>query len=134
MQLDAAIHHLRLQLARDQLGGGRVLGGQLAGVEEQHALVNIGLRHVEIGAHLGHLEARVLERADRLSERAPFLHILEGQVERSLRSRHEADCGDQPLLRQETSEIAEAFTRLAEQICLRNFHVVEEQLGGVLRF
>src|SRR4029077_2419200 len=55
-QLHAAVEHAALQLGAPPLRHRGVLGGQLAGVERQHATVDERARDLDFGVHLGERE------------------------------------------------------------------------------
>ncbi len=82
------VRHFPRQLGRQQFGFRRQFRCQPAGIVFQHALVDEGLHGVELGPHLGHHEARVLESADGLPECPALLDELQCQIERGL-----AACG-----------------------------------------
>jgi hypothetical protein len=83
--------------------------------------------------HLGHHEAGVLERPDRLAERLTLLHVGERQVERGDRAGDRGHRDGEPLLRQRLHQLAEAGPLLAEEVLRRDDDVLEDELGGVLR-
>src|SRR5690606_36083667 len=132
VELHALVHHPALELAGEQLGLRRILGRQLAGVVLQHAAIDIRLRHVDLGAHVGQLEAGVLEIRDALAESLALRDVVHRDVERDLGGGEIAHGTQQPLFREEVHEVVEAAVHFAEQVLLRHLHVVEEELGGVL--
>ena len=77
---------------------------------------------------------RVLERIEGLAEHFAFVSVGGRQVEGQLRRSERAAGADQAFFRQTLHEVFETLARQAEHIGFRHFHVVEEQLGGVLGF
>ena len=132
MELDALVDHPAGHLGRPPLGGGRVLGGQSALVQGQHAPVDVDLGDVDLRLDLGQPEAGVLERADRPAEGGPLLHVLERPVERGLGRGDRADRDREPLLGEVGDQVGEALALVAKQVLGRDGDLVEEQLGRVL--
>ena len=64
VQLDALVHHPAFEFGTQQLGPGRVLGRQFTGIEQQHQLVDVRLRRIELDPHRRHLEAVAAAQAE----------------------------------------------------------------------
>jgi hypothetical protein len=131
-QLEAAVDGGLLEVGAPVLRLGGVGRRQLTGVELQHALVDVRLGDVDLGLHLGEYELRVLERADRLAERRPLLHVLDGPVECRLGGGLAGHGDREALLGEVAREVVEPLALVAEQVRDGHADVVEEQLGRVL--
>ena len=125
-----------MQIGAPVLGHAGGLGVEFVGTDQLAALVDEHARHLNLGLQLGQRVARVLESAHRLAENLALLHVGHGLVDGRLRGGHGGDGDLQALPGQLLHQADEAavFQRFAaEQVLGRHAHVVEEQLGGVLR-
>ncbi|MCO5556213.1 hypothetical protein L7F22_009759 [Adiantum nelumboides] len=133
VQLQAAVDDPALQLGAPVLRLRRVDRRQLAGVERAHAVVDVVLRDVDLGVHLGEDELGVLERADRRAERLALLDVGQRLVQRRAGRRDTRDRDRQALLGQLLDQLDEALPLLGpEQVRHRDLDVGEGQLRGVL--
>ena len=132
-ELQAGVEHLVVELGQPPLAHGRRGGVELACQEQLQAVVEEHARHRHLGLHLGQLEARVLEIGDRLAEGLALARVVDGPSQRRLHDGDGADGHQQALARQLVHQAGEAAALLAQDIGGRNAHVLEEQLGGVLR-
>ena len=82
---------------------------------------------------LGELELRVLERRNRLPERLPLARVLDRPADCRLGGCDRAHSLQQPLLCELGHELPEALADRTEHVAVREAHVGEEELGGVLR-
>lgn len=87
---------------------------------------------LDLGSHLGKLEAGILEVRHRLAERLALASVVERPLQGRLGRRQRADTDGQALLRQLLHQVDESLAVLAEQVLPGNPHILEEQLGGVL--
>ena len=100
MQLYALIGHPVLDLTAEEFGLCRILCGQLACVVFHDAAINEHLRDVDLGPHVGHLEACMLKLCDCFSKRPAFVNILHRRIESRLRIGNVSNRSKQPFLNQ----------------------------------
>src|SRR5690606_10943761 len=74
----------------------------------------------------------MLKGTNRPPEGFAFFRIFQCQVKSGLRCRHETNRRNQPFLRQKAGEISEAAIDFAQNIFLRYFYIVKEQLSRIL--
>ena len=133
MQLHTLVDHLALQIGREELGlrrGGNIelpLQVQLDAAVDEHA------HRGHLGVHLGQLELRVLEGRHRLAEGLALFHVVHREAQRRLRGRDGIYRHRQALLWKFLHQVDEPHALFAKQVFGRHAHVVEEELGGVLR-
>ncbi len=87
--------------------------------------------HLDLGLHLGQLEAGVLEAGDGGAEGLAGGDVLDGLFQRAARVAHGGDGQGQALARQLVDQVAEAVADTAEHGAGRHPHIVEEQLRSV---
>src|SRR5271165_2504384 len=133
VQLQAAVDQPHLRLGRVPLGHRGLLGVELLVEVQPDEFIDHDPHCGGLGRQLGQQEATVLEAADRLTEGLALLRVFEGRLQNLFHRGRGHHRDRQPLLRQVLHEVDEALAFVTEQVRRRYPHVVEGQLGRVLR-
>uniref|UniRef100_A0A0N4Z3R7 DUF6285 domain-containing protein n=1 Tax=Parastrongyloides trichosuri TaxID=131310 RepID=A0A0N4Z3R7_PARTI len=133
-QLQAFVDALQLGLGDPQFGDGG--GGRVQFAQDQFfgAGVDEAAGDHRLGLDVGQGELCVLELHQRLAEGVALARVVDSQLQRPFQDGQPHGGDAQTLLRQHGHQLAEALALgSADQVRRRDAHVLEEQLGGVLR-
>ena len=134
VQLHAFVDHLAAGLGDPPLGHRGAGVVQRARGQQADAAVQPGTRQAGLGFALGQLEARVLQRQQVLAEHLAAGRELQRLLDRALHAGQRHGGRDHALAAKLLHELAKALALARpEQVGAGHAHVVEEQLGRVLR-
>src|SRR5829696_1220653 len=134
VDLDALVGDLAGDPRGMELGHRDLAHGVLAVGEAPGGRVHELAGRLDLGRHLGELEAGDLELRDRAAERVALLGVLQRAVEDVLGGRDGARGADHPLALELPHDVVEALADLAQHGALGHADVLERQqrrVGGV---
>src|SRR5699024_4060754 len=112
---------------------GGVLDRQLTLVEQLDTAIHVGAGDVDLGRYFSQDKTTVLEPSDRAAEGGAFPAVLDGELEDEHCGGHRTGGDGQTFLWQVLHQVDEARPFGPDEVLGGHAHVLEEQLGGVLR-
>jgi len=132
-QLQTFVGNHALQLGGGELGDGGVGSGEFVAIVLVNTLLTVGAIDDDLGVQVRQNEAGVLQAGDRLAKRHALLGVFDGALDHAFASSDGAQGQDQAFAGQFVHQVGEAFAFTTENLVGADFHVFEEQLGGVRR-